>query len=327
MFSNEEMRDRYQRASDYFCHTQLDLPTPVTTTTNQIGKMRSLSSSSTTTTSNSFLDQTRTTRHSKSKREIKIDWKSWQILVGCQTRLTLPPAADLDSLIQSFTSNGDIDDPPIAISNSSLNNSQIRRKLFSDDDDLLDETPPLVQPRRSSSFDVNISFWIRSKIERCSRFSFSLDIVRQVQVNNKLEKTFSFNIWNQLHPIVRLYLSKPQPIRRKILDLNYLLKHHNKVTSTKHFSHFSHCHLEAVIMTSVSRPTHYLSLISSPVTNMSIGSPFIHPHQMPSMSSSFLFIKKKQNSLFRWLCSTSTWQCARWSNGMFNVKKTNENFS
>jgi len=47
-------------------------------------------------------------------------------------------------------------------------------------------------------------------------------------------------------------------------------------------------------MTSVSRPTHYLSLISSPVTNMSIGSPFIHPHQMPSMSSSFLFIKKNK---------------------------------
>lgn len=151
--------------------------------------------------------------------------------MGCQTRLTLPPAADLDSLIQSFTSNGDIDDPPIAISNSSLNNSQIRRKLFSDDDDLLDETPPLVQPRRSSSFDVKFHLNTFENRTICS-FSFSLDIVRQVQVNNKLEKIFSFNIWNQLHPIVRLYLSKLQPIRRKILDLNYLLKHHNKVTPT-----------------------------------------------------------------------------------------------
>ena len=35
-------------------------------------------------------------------------------------------------------------------------------------------------------------------------------------------------------------------------------------------------------MTSVSRPTRYLSILSSPVTNMSIGSPFIHPPQMPS---------------------------------------------
>ena len=43
---------------------------------------------------------------------------------------------------------------------------------------------------------------------------------------------------------------------------------------------------EAVIMTSVSRPARYLSLLSSPVTNMSIGSPFIHPPQMPSMSFS-----------------------------------------
>ncbi|CAF5153162.1 unnamed protein product, partial [Rotaria magnacalcarata] len=28
---NQEMRDRYQRASDDFCQTQLDLPTPITT--------------------------------------------------------------------------------------------------------------------------------------------------------------------------------------------------------------------------------------------------------------------------------------------------------
>ncbi len=75
-------------------------------------------------------------------------------LVGCQTRLSLPPAADLDSLIQSFASNSDQDDPPITVSNSSLNISQIRRKLFSDEDDLLDETPPVAPPRRSSSFDV-----------------------------------------------------------------------------------------------------------------------------------------------------------------------------
>lgn len=40
--------------------------------------------------------------------------------------------------------------------------------------------------------------------------------------------------------------------------------------------------LEAVVMTSVSRPTRYLSHLSSSVTNMSIGSPFIHPPQMPS---------------------------------------------
>jgi hypothetical protein len=35
-------------------------------------------------------------------------------------------------------------------------------------------------------------------------------------------------------------------------------------------------------MTSVSRPTRYLSILSSPITNMSIGSPLIYPPQMPS---------------------------------------------
>jgi len=74
--------------------------------------------------------------------------------VGCQTRLSLPPAADIDSLIQSFASNSDQDEPPVPVANSSLNVSQIRRKLFSDEDDLLDETPPVAAPRRSSSFDV-----------------------------------------------------------------------------------------------------------------------------------------------------------------------------
>lgn len=57
------MRERYQRASDHFCHTQLDLPTPVTTTTILKTKNPSWSSSSSTT-SNSLLDQTRNTRHS-----------------------------------------------------------------------------------------------------------------------------------------------------------------------------------------------------------------------------------------------------------------------
>lgn len=75
--------------------------------------------------------------------------------MGCQTRLSLPPATDLDSLIQSFASNSDQDEPAVTVSNSSLNISQIRRKLFSDDDDLLDETPPIAPPpRRSSTFDV-----------------------------------------------------------------------------------------------------------------------------------------------------------------------------
>ena len=84
--------------------------------------------------------------------------------MGCQTRLSLPPATDLDSLIQSFASNSDQDEPAVAVSNSSLNISQIRRKLFSDDDDLLDETPPIVPPpRRSSTFDVSM------KIKRISR--------------------------------------------------------------------------------------------------------------------------------------------------------------
>ncbi len=84
-------------------------------------------------------------------------------LVGCQTRLSLPPAADLDSLIQSFASNSDPDDPPITVSNSSLNISQIRRKLFSDDDDLLDETPLIAAPRRSSSFGVRKDVLLKMK--------------------------------------------------------------------------------------------------------------------------------------------------------------------
>jgi hypothetical protein len=74
--------------------------------------------------------------------------------VACQTRLSLPPAADLDSLIQSFASTSDLDELPPAMVNNSFNLSQIRRKLFSDDDDLLDETTPLVSARRSSFFDV-----------------------------------------------------------------------------------------------------------------------------------------------------------------------------
>ncbi len=58
------MRDRYQRASGHFCHTQLDLPTPITT--NAIPKTKNQSwSSSSSTNSSSFLDHTRNTRHSK----------------------------------------------------------------------------------------------------------------------------------------------------------------------------------------------------------------------------------------------------------------------
>ena len=67
--SNEEMRDRYQRASDHFCHTQLDLPTPVTmnNNNNNLSKAKNQSwSSSSSTNSTSFLDQTRNTRTSQS---------------------------------------------------------------------------------------------------------------------------------------------------------------------------------------------------------------------------------------------------------------------
>ena len=65
------MRDRYQRASDHFCHTQLDLPTPITTTTANIPKRKNQSwSSSSSSTSTSFLDQTRNTRNSKDPRVI-----------------------------------------------------------------------------------------------------------------------------------------------------------------------------------------------------------------------------------------------------------------
>jgi hypothetical protein len=49
-------------------------------------------------------------------------------------------------------------------------------------------------------------------------------------------------------------------------------------------------------MTSISRPTRYLPVVSSPITNMSIGSPLIHPPQMPSKTSFILFDKNKFHS-------------------------------
>ncbi len=62
--SDDERRDRYQRASDHFCQTQLDLPTPITT--NNIPKTRNQSwSSSSSSNSSSLLNQTRNTRHSR----------------------------------------------------------------------------------------------------------------------------------------------------------------------------------------------------------------------------------------------------------------------
>jgi len=226
---NEEMRDRYQRASDHFCHTQLDLPTPIVT--NNIPKTKNPSwSSSSSTNSNSFLDHTRNTRH-----------------MGCQTRLSLPPAADLDSLIQSFASNSDQDDPPITVSNSSLNISQIRRKLFSDEDDLLDETTPIVPPRRSSSFDPG---------QRSSSPS-------QQQNRESLLYRYTKPVTPDCSPI---------PLKTSTNSTKNSRQQFLAVTPQQ----------EAVMMTSVSRPTRYLSILSSPITNMSIGSPLIHPQQMPS---------------------------------------------
>ncbi|CAF3044570.1 unnamed protein product [Rotaria socialis] len=226
---NQEMRDRYQRASDDFCQTQLDLPTPITT--NDIPKAKNQSwSNSSSTTSSSLLDQTRTIRH-----------------MGCQTRLSLPPAADLDSLIQSFASNSDQDDPPVAISNSSLNVSQIRRKLFSDEDDLLDETPQILPARRSSSFDP---------AQRSSSPS---------QQQNREN-----NLYRHKKPITPD--CSPIPLKNTT---------NSTKSSQQDFFAFTP-ESEAVVMTSVSRPIRHLSHISSPITNMSIGSPFIHPPQMPS---------------------------------------------
>ena len=56
--------------------------------------------------------------------------------------------------------------------------------------------------------------------------------------------------------------------------------------SAKYYS--SSC-LEAVVMTSVSRPTHFVSHFSSPIVNMSIDSSFMHPRQMPSKKNFQLF--------------------------------------
>ena len=152
MFSDEERRDRYQRASNHFCQTQLDLPTP--DNPNPVPKVKPQSWSSTSSSNSSFvLNQTRSTRHSKTR--ISRIRKQSSSSVGCQTRLSLPPTTDLESLIQSFASNSDQDEPLVTVSNTSLNGSLIRRKLFSDEDDLLDETPLVAPPRRSSIFDVN----------------------------------------------------------------------------------------------------------------------------------------------------------------------------
>ncbi|CAF1433427.1 unnamed protein product [Rotaria magnacalcarata] len=228
---NQEMRDRYQRASDDFCQTQLDLPTPITTNEIPIPKAKNQSwSNSSSTTSSSLLDQTRTIRH-----------------MGCQTRLSLPPAADLDSLIQSFASNSDQDDPPVAISNSSLNVSQIRRKLFSDEDDLLDETPQILPPRRSSSFDP---------AQRSSSPS---------QQQNR--ENYLYRHKKPITPDC-----SPIPLKNTT---------NSTKSSQQDFFAFTP-ESEPVVMTSVSRPVRHLSHISSPITNMSIGSPFIHPPQMPS---------------------------------------------
>ncbi|CAF4182155.1 unnamed protein product [Adineta steineri] len=226
---NEERRDRYQRASDHFCHTQLDLPTPITS--NNIPKTKNQSwSSSSSSSSNSSLNHTRTTRH-----------------MGCQTRLSLPPAADLDSLIQSFASNSDQDEPIVTISNSSLNMSQIRRKLFSDEDDLLDETPLIVQPRRSSLFDHE---------QRSSSPS-----------QQQYRESQPFRHTKPITPDC-----SPIPLKTSTNSTKNSQQHFIAVTPQQ----------EAVVMTSVSRPTRHLSVLSSPITNMSIGSPIIHTYQMPS---------------------------------------------
>ena len=102
--------------------------------------------------------------------------------MACQTRLSLPPAADLDSLIQSFASNNsDPDDGvPVIANNSSLNVSQIRRKLFLEEDDLFDDLPP-VQVRRSSSFDVIFIFIFLHQLH----FVYSWYKVDQVYVKNQ----------------------------------------------------------------------------------------------------------------------------------------------
>lgn len=98
--------------------------------------------------------------------------------MACQTRLSLPPAADLDSLIQSFASNSDPDDLPAILptNNTSLNASQIRRKLFSEDEDFLDEIP-----RRSSTFEIQRT--VRRENQRSSSPSqydqFNEDFHRQ----------------------------------------------------------------------------------------------------------------------------------------------------
>lgn len=98
--------------------------------------------------------------------------------MACQTRLSLPPAADLDSLIQSFASTSDPEDLPASFptNNTSLNASQIRRKLFSEDEDFLDEIP-----RRSSTFDIQRT--VRQENQRSSSPSqhdqFNEDFHRQ----------------------------------------------------------------------------------------------------------------------------------------------------
>ncbi|UJR32222.1 hypothetical protein I4U23_019687 [Adineta vaga] len=212
-----DRRDRYQRATDDFCQTQLDLPTPVLLNNIPKRKNQSWTSSSSSTS------------------------------MGCQTRLSLPPAADLDSLIQSFASNSELDEPTVTVSNSSLNLSQIRRKLFSDEDDLLDDTVPVVQPRRSSIFEHE-----------------------QRSSSPSQQRNHESHFYSHLKPVTPD--CSPIPLRTSTNSTKNSRQDHFPVTPQQ----------DSITMTSVIRPIHHLSILSSPVINMSIGSPFLPSSQMPS---------------------------------------------
>jgi hypothetical protein len=170
--------------------------------------------------------------------------------VACQTRLSLPPAANLDSLIQSFASTTSDVDEPIAItthvSNTSMNLSQIRRRLFTDEEDLFDETTPISEwPHRSSS-------------------------PHQQQARGQPVSPDCSPI--PLKDSISSALSSPS-----ITPQSTLSEKTNKGGLPENISE--------LMLNSIYRSNHGLSYVSSSsFSNMSIDSPLIHPPQMPSSS-------------------------------------------
>ncbi|CAF0773921.1 unnamed protein product [Didymodactylos carnosus] len=121
---NENLQERYQKAAGEFCE-KLHLPTPAAiqlqqqTNNERNGWYNSRSGDI------SLTDVRSTTSLHNQQRDM-----------GCQTRLSLPPKLDIESIIQSFCSSDNTSRNNDSTRSSQLNDSQIRRKLFLEDDEI-----------------------------------------------------------------------------------------------------------------------------------------------------------------------------------------------